>query len=118
MPVHVSIHHLFSALSHLLTLDTRGANYTNKDTLFGIFDDVIATKSADAASVALIYGAIATGAKLERVLSANKSRKASIAQWYFEKALDILPRLGAKSSVTIFKVGCLGCFTCAQNRQR
>ncbi|KAL2279288.1 hypothetical protein FJTKL_13498 [Diaporthe vaccinii] len=80
-----------------------GANYTEKNTLFSIFDDVMVTKSADAASVALVDGAIATGAKLERQLGANKSRKASIAQSYFEKALGILPKLGAKSSITIFK---------------
>jgi Tfp pilus tip-associated adhesin PilY1 len=104
---------LLSTLAHLLTLDTRGANYTDKGTLFGIFDDVMVTKSADAACAALMYGAIATGSQLERLHSANKSRKASIAQWYFEKALGILPRPGAKSSIAIFKVGCLGSLTSA-----
>ncbi|KAH8767213.1 hypothetical protein F5883DRAFT_644223 [Diaporthe sp. PMI_573] len=67
-----------------------GANYTDKGTLFGIFDDVMVTKSADAACAALMYGAIATGSQLERLHSANKSRKASIAQWVDDKVSDMI----------------------------
>lgn len=76
------------------------------------------TESADPASVALIYGAIATGAKLEHQLGANKSRKAAVAQRYFEKALEILPRLESKSSITFFKVGYPARFTSPLNRER
>ncbi|KAL1795377.1 hypothetical protein ACET3X_007193 [Alternaria dauci] len=82
-----------------------GARYVDRDTLLRLFDDVVINKTHDAASIALVYAAIATGAKQERVQNSNKSTDPTLAGRYFDMAAKMLPRkLGKKYTTTTFKI--------------
>ncbi|TLS21084.1 uncharacterized protein PpBr36_10621 [Pyricularia pennisetigena] len=80
-----------------------GANHVSEEELVGFLHDVSAGKTVDAASAALTYAAIATGAKLERSPGTSKNCNALVVQQYFDKSFSTLPRPGMGSSVMSFK---------------
>lgn len=93
--------------SHSLSHLARGANFIDRDRLFRLFDEIVVNKRDDAASIALVYGAVATGAKHERVRNPNKCNDPAIATRHFEKAVGMFQRLGGKYTITKFKVNSL-----------
>ncbi|KAF4312943.1 hypothetical protein GTA08_BOTSDO01353 [Botryosphaeria dothidea] len=94
---------LRSCLTTFLGQPYMGANFIDRDRLFRLFDEIVVNKRDDAASIALVYGAVATGAKHERVRNPNKCNDPAIATRHFEKAVGMFQRLGGKYTITKFK---------------
>ncbi|KAF1934455.1 uncharacterized protein M421DRAFT_121288 [Didymella exigua CBS 183.55] len=95
---------LQSCLMTFLKHAYMGAKFVDRDTLFRLFDDVVISKTDDAASIALVYAAIANGAKQERVRDSNKSTDPTLAPRYFDMAIKMFEQqLGGKYSITTFK---------------
>lgn len=83
----------------------RGAKYIDKAKLFKTFDDIVLAKGDNLDAFVLVYACIASGAKYEGTRDIKEtSVHIDIAQTYFEKAIEVLRRVGGQYSTTKFKV--------------